>query len=118
MKFINLTPHTVRVADANDNVIFSLDPSGAKAIARTTPDIIASIDDIPLSATKYGAISGLPDPVPDTLYIVSTLIFAHPDVAHRNDLVVPDSGPDAIRRDGQPYAVRRFTVRPGILDLL
>lgn len=111
MNFVNLTPHTIRVADSNDTVIFVSEPSGARATVRTSPNVVRHIDGIPMSVTAYGPISGLPDPKPDTLYIVSTMIFAHPDVQGRDDLVVPDSGPDAIRKDGQPYAVRRFTVR-------
>ena len=110
-KFVNLTPHTVRVVNDNDEVIFVSEESGQRASVRTSPNVVRHIDGVPMSVTSYGPINGLPGPEPGTLYIVSTMIFAHPDVADRNDLVVPDSGPDAIRKDGQPYAVRRFTVR-------
>jgi hypothetical protein len=111
MNFVNLTPHTVRVADAQDQIILTVDPSGDRATVRTSPQVVRHIDGVPMSMTQYGPVSGLPDPKTDTLYIVSTMIFAHPDVQDRVDLIVPDSGPDCIRKDGQPYAVRRFTVR-------
>ena len=109
--FVNLTPHVVRVANEQDEVIFTSDPSGIRATVKTTPNIVRVVDGAPMSVTEYGPLGDFPEPANNTLYIVSTMVFQHPDVQHRNDLVVPDSGPDAIRKEGQVFAVRRFTVR-------
>lgn len=111
--FVNLTPHVVRVVDNGNNIVaeFPAAAPGTNATVKTRPNIVRTIDNIPMSVTAYDNIVNLPDPQHGTLYIVSTMVFAHPDVQSRTDLVVPDSGPDAIRQNGQPYAVRRFTVR-------
>jgi hypothetical protein len=109
--FINCTPHVIRVANESNEVIREYPTSEHKAVAKTFPNIVAYIDEVPMSLTAWGPVSGLPEPQDGVYYLVSTIIFAHPDTAHRTDLAVPDSGPDAIRKDGQPYAVRRFSFR-------
>ena len=61
--------------------------------------------------TSYGAVEGLPDPQPDTIYLVSALIAGRPEVAGRDDVFVPGTGPkDGTVRDanGQVYAVTRI----------
>lgn len=89
MKFINLTPHTVRL---NNGTVFP--PSGVVARVSATysdfsPDGIAEV--------KFGEPVGLPAPEEDTMYIVSGLLKqACPD---RGDLVSPATGHPACRRD-------------------
>ena len=51
----------------------------------------------------YGEVEGLPEPQPGVLYIVSMLVAQR---VMRADVVSPDSGPTAIRENGQIVAVR------------
>lgn len=62
---------------------------------------------IPLQRRSTGAVTGLPDPQPDTLLIVSSMVL---DAAKgRVDLIAPDTGATAIRDDaGRIVAVTRF----------
>jgi hypothetical protein len=54
-----------------------------------------------------GQVSGLPEAQPDTIYIVSGMVLAAMN-GSRPDVVAPDTGPDAIRENGQIVAVRGF----------
>jgi|GEM_PF-5626123 len=59
---------------------------------------------------KYKEVVGLPEPEPNTWYIVSLVVFQNSD---RTDLICPDSGPDSEIRDenGQIVAVKRFMIK-------
>lgn len=96
MTIINLTPHIVRLNDGRE-----FPPSGTVARVdswHTEPD------ERGVCRVEYGAVTGVPGPVADTLYIVSGLVAGRlPD---REDVVSPATGhPDAVRRNGQPYSV-------------
>lgn len=108
-KLINLTPHTVNVVDHNDQVVLSV-PSTGMARAATSSQFLFDVDGIPVSKTAFGAVSGLPDPVDGTIYIVSMVVA---QAANRPDVVAPDSGPSALRHadgpnKGQIIGVRGF----------
>jgi hypothetical protein len=105
MKIINVTPHDIRL----------IGPDGAiKEVARTlavarvtqTLEQVGSSDGIPIYRATYGPVEGLPDPEPDTLFIVSALVRAAcPD---RSDLASPGElvrGPD-----GQPIGCRGLII--------
>jgi hypothetical protein len=72
---------------------------------------------IPLFLNYYGAVEGLPDCQPNTLYIVSLMVInalraESPDGVIRGDVISPDSGPSAIRENGKIIAVRGFICEP------
>lgn len=56
----------------------------------------------------YGNVSGLPDPKPNTIYIVSALVLAALK-GKRDDIVAPATGhPDCVRKDGFIVSVPGF----------
>lgn len=67
--------------------------------------------DIPVSQPVYGGVTGLPDPEDGTALVVSTMVADALRGSGRTDIYVPDSGPDAIRENGQIVAVRRLLYR-------
>lgn len=93
MNIINLTPHAVNVVDHDGNPLVDFPASGtvARVSVSTTeaaPLVVNGIS-IPTCTRTNGAIVGLPDPAPDTMYIVSSVVRAAcPD---RTDLLVPDN---------------------------
>jgi hypothetical protein len=111
LKFVNCTSHIVRIADKDDNIILESQPSGIWVRAQACATIIKIVDGVPLITLSYGTIFGLPDPEDDILYIVSRIVFHHPDIQHRYDLVVPDGGYNCLVKDGRIYAARRFLTR-------
>lgn len=128
MKLINLTPHVVRIADADGNIIREIEPTLPTARVSSTSVSGAPIDGVPFAETVFGNVENLPEPNVchdslcqdanwstgecqcssfETVYIVSQIVIAA--CPSRLDLVRPDTGPTAIRRDGQIYAVRGLT---------
>lgn len=114
MKFVNLTPHTVNVVDADGNNILSVAPSGNVARVATQQTVVGNIAGIDIARTVFGDVDGLPAPQPDTVYIVSTLVLqALKDAGiSRDDVVAPDTSPQSAVRnaDGQIIGVKQFQV--------
>ena len=132
--FINLTPHTINVA-IGDNII-ALPADGREARVSSENVLVGTIEyervlhsqdvfderaSIPIVKTVYGDVEtvrknadgsqtvlhvGLPEPQVGTVYIVSMLVGGL--VHGRDDLYGPDSGPTAIREQGQIKAVRNL----------
>lgn len=111
MKIVNLTPHaiTLRLPDGSDMV---LPPSGAVARVAVQNRPAEQRSGIPvpvLPAPVYGEIEGLPDPQPDTAYVVSGLVLSR--CIGRNDVYAPATGPaDGAIRDeaGRIVAVTKL----------
>jgi hypothetical protein len=114
VKLVNLTPHEVVVFDANNNVIAKIPPSGTVARVVTREKIVGSINGIPVVATEYGDIDSLPDPQPNTVYIVSLLVLQALQARgeRRSDVVAPNTAPTplgAVRdSQGRIIGVRSF----------
>ncbi len=117
---INLTPHAVTVGDR------TIQPTLPPARVSSTLVKQAPIDGLDFALTVFGQVENLPAPcwfnpamadysdapVEDgaerVWYIVSAPVIAA--LPGRDDLVRPDTGPDAIRDDqGRIVAVRRLT---------
>lgn len=118
MKLVNLTPHaiTLQIPDGSRVTL----PSEGNARVDSDPAPLETLPGVPVAVATspqiWGAITGLPEPVEGTLYVVSLLVISRPEVAHRRDLVAPGTGPKdgAIRvtdgpRKGQIEAVTRLT---------
>jgi hypothetical protein len=58
---------------------------------------------IPIVRQHFGQIENLPEPTDGVIYITSSLVA---QAAQRVDVVSPDTGPTAIRENGQIVAVR------------
>jgi hypothetical protein len=115
VKFINLTPHEVVLYDETaQNVILKIPPSGKVARVSVKSEIVGNIDGVPIRRTTYGDIQDLPDPLPNTVYIVSTvlLIALQAKGIRRTDVVSPDTNPDSVIRDtnGRVMGVKYFQV--------
>lgn len=108
MNFVNLTPHAINVT--TDLGPLEYPASGQVARVNSTHESSANgAPHVPaLFMVEYGQVTGLPDPVPGTLLIVSALVASA--AKNRLDLVSPASGhPDVVRVDGQIKSV------PGLL---
>lgn len=103
--FINLTPHAITVLDvAGVRHVFPANGVVARVAAQV--EDMAPIEGFRRRRQTFGAVEGLPAPVPGVIYIVSALVKSQ--VPERDDVVAPDTGPDAVRENGQIQAVRGF----------
>ena len=97
MKLVNLTPHALNLMIAGPTgPVVTIPPSGQVArcaVERAQVDTV-TVDGIavPVNQTRFGEVFDLPDPQPDTIYIVSAVVAqAVPD---RPDVFIVD---DAVR---------------------
>ena len=97
MNIVNLTPHALNLMPAGPaGPVVTIPPSGQ--VARCAVDRVqvntVAVDGIavPVNQTRFGEVSDLPDPQPDTIFVVSALVAqAVPD---RQDVFITD---DAVR---------------------
>lgn len=106
MKFINLTPHGITVRTAGGDI--EIPASGQVARVGEQSTDAGVLDGIPVVDCRLGQVTGLPEPVEGTVYIVSPMVSGA--VKGRSDVVAPDTGPASVVRDsdGKIVAVRRF----------
>jgi hypothetical protein len=106
MHIINLTPHAI-VIEKSDGTQVSIPATTPSARIQQQNVISADIDGIPVSAVIYGDVEYLPDPQPETVYVVSAMVAQQ--CRGRVDVVAPDTGSTAIRDEaGRIVAVRGF----------
>lgn len=108
--FINLTPHTINVWEDIGTLgggrvvsIFSRGVARCATVRQALPDVAG----VRLVRQAFGAVENLPEPVEGVVYVVSALVLSALG-GSRPDVVAPDTGPDAIRENGQVVAVRGF----------
>lgn len=90
--FVNCTPHAIRL---NDGRVF--EPSGTIARVAQT---ISAFDENCIAVQSFGAVTGLPAPQPDTMYIVSAMVLPRAQAEGRTDVVAPATGhKDCVRDD-------------------
>lgn len=102
MHIVNLTPHPIHIyaPDAPDIVtdehapIHTIPASGQVARIATTRTQAGTVPlaglEIPLGEATYGAVEGIPDPRPGTLWLVSLPCATEMRWSGRDDLVVVD----------------------------
>ena len=108
--FINLTPHSIFVTihpDFLDDRGIEYPASGQVARVAAVRSVAADLGPHRVMRQSFGAVEGLPDPVAGVIYIVSGMVLSALS-GSRPDVVAPDTGPDAIRENGQIVAVRGF----------
>ena len=111
VSLVSLLSHEIVVRlDGRD---ITIPPSGQVARVAATSREVAKVGDIPIVATEFGEIVGLPEPKPGVLYLGSTLLAQAAARLGRTDVVSPDTGPTAIRQDGQTVAVIRLQTFAG-----
>ncbi len=97
VNIVNLTPHPLNLMPQGpDGPTVTIPPSGIVArcaVHRVQVDTV-TVDGItvPVNQTRFGQVSGLPDPKPDTIFVVSALVAQA--VPNRPDVFIVD---DAIR---------------------
>lgn len=90
MDLVNLTPHEINIITPEGEI--KIQPSGVVARVSVTRETVGEITvdgkTIPIYKNKFGQVENLPDPAPETIYIVSSIVAqAVPD---RTDVMVPD----------------------------
>lgn len=101
-EMINLTPHSITVRGMNGDVTYA--PSGVVARVAVAEEVCGEIDGVPVISRVLGEAQGLPEEgVP---CIVSAMVLSA--VPGRKGVYAPDSGPTAIRENGQVVAVTRL----------
>lgn len=97
--FINLTKHPITELTSG----FVIQPSGIIARITTATVLQRTIDSIPIVTSECTAITGIPEPVEGTVYIVPNLVadnlVHYPEYASRKDIVSPGK---VKRQDNQP----------------
>ncbi len=99
MNIVNLTPHALNLMpEGPTGPTVTIPPSGQVArcaVNRVQVDTV-TVDGItvPVNQTRFGEVSDLPDPRPNTIYVVSALVAQA--VPNRPDVFMVD---DAIRDD-------------------
>jgi hypothetical protein len=102
---VNLTPHTIKVVNSDNEIIREYPSQGIARVA-TTAEVIDEIDGIQVVRTKFGAIQGLPEPDGESIFIVSMVVAQA--VSERQDIIAPDTGPTAYRENKLIVGVRQF----------
>lgn len=109
---LNLTPHLIRLLNPETGEVVELPPSGQVARVQTTEvvtgyQVIGTLK-VPTVSKVFGEVEGLPEFVtPGCPVLVSGMVAAAmPGVP---GVYAPDTGPTAVRRDGQVWAVTRLT---------
>ena len=93
--FLNLTPHAITVRG-----IGNLAPSGVIPRVSSKRIEIQNSSGVRMVKNEFGAVEGLPDAVDGTILIVSGMVLAALN-GSRPDVFAPDTGPDAVRVNGQ-----------------
>lgn len=87
--FINLTPHTINLVNPNNNyeILISFESKGSVRVSMEKEFSIQ--DGIPVGKIKYTSLDGLPDPQPNTYYILSSIAFNKAKEIGRTDICFP-----------------------------
>ena len=90
MKVVNLTPHPIHILDKDGTQLLTIPPGGnavrVDMVKKPADSITVGGRNIPVHNVSYGNVQGLPDPNPDTVYIVSSVVA---QAVARDDVLVP-----------------------------
>ena len=101
MKFINCTTHVLNII-ANDGEVIAVPPSGQVARVSTVRKQVMSIGNIPVFSVEFGEVENLPEPEPETVFVVSALVAQR--VPEREDVFSPG---ELVRDEsGQPIGCK------------
>jgi len=90
--FVNLTPHTINLMNDNNETLVSFECKGNARVSMKSSFKI--IDGVPQGVVEYGEIEGLPDPVENTVYILSTIAY---------DVAIADGRTDVCKPSGKMF---------------
>ena len=103
MKFVNLTPHALTVEGLG-----TLPATGTVARVSVAQRDVGTRGGVRLRTSVKGEVTGIPAPVEGVTYIVSGMVLDALEGSRTGDVVAPDTGADAVRKNGQIVAVRGF----------
>lgn len=93
MQIVNLTPHALNFVGEDGKIILTVEPSGA--IARVTAKTVTTGNIevgvgvcIPVTATDYGEVIGLPASREGVIFVVSSLVAQR--CHDRDDVFIPN----------------------------
>ena len=104
--FMNLTPHSLNVLDAQ-GVEHVFMPTTLAARVAVSVEAREPVEGFRVSSQSFGEVENLPAQQEGVTYIVSALVLAALK-GSRQDVVAPDTGPTAVRENGQIKVVRGF----------
>lgn len=122
MQIVNLTPHTfvverpvlevcpntgeyTQVAKEVQNTFPSNGVARVETLRHVDAPILCEGELVRFVKQSFGAVVGLPEPQEGTIFVVSAVVLSALK-GSRPDVYGPDTGPDAIRENGQVIAVR------------
>jgi len=114
-KLVNLTPHPITIVVGDQKLVLA--PSGQVARVGQGYRDLGTLDfgdvAVPVVATTYGDIVGLPPEQPGTFYIASILVAQVAWAMGRLDVLAPDTGAGAVRDEqGRVVGVTRLIASP------
>lgn len=92
--FVNLTPHSITLK--RNGEVITINPCDRVVRIDMAEKITKYLNGIPISTRKAKGVTGLPDPHPYVIYLVSSMVLDAVDDT-RVDVLAPDTGPTAIR---------------------
>lgn len=103
-KLRNLTPHPIRIADQDGNIVRELPSEGVLRLG-SSRRLIDVVDGIPIQSSSFSIPEDIERPGKDEYFIVSA-----PAAAAIKDprYIAPDTGYTAIKEGGRVVAVRGF----------
>lgn len=115
-RLVNLTPHAVRLYDADGVTLLREIPGPPKGEEARVSEVPGRQDGTFLGVAVFtpptvGEVINLPPPEEGTLYLVSAIVAAAPTVKNRPDVLRPGTGPNdaAVRNEaGHVVGVTRL----------
>lgn len=101
-KIINLTPHEINIVGEQN---ITIQPSGQIARVAEKIGTIGDVNGIPIIHKTFGSVEGLPEPQPETVFIVSLLVA---QATHRTDILA--IGETVRNEKGQVVGAKSFAV--------
>ena len=96
MNFVNCTPHALNLNNGT-----TLPTSGT--VARVSASFTA-FDSNGVCRQVFGDVSGLPDPQPDTFFVVSAMVLGAL-AGNRPDVIAPATGHPSCQRNDKGHVV-------------
>lgn len=88
MKIVNLTPHSVNLFNNHTGAYDAIAPSGIVARVAATTVPCGTVGAYAATTTSYGDVENLPEPEPETIYVVSSIVAQR--VPERDDVYIPN----------------------------
>lgn len=99
MNVVNLTPHAINILSENGEQIVNYPASGNVARCGNVNTSLGEMDGVPVITQGFGEVSGVPEPVDGTIYLVS-MVVGSALKGQRDDIYGPATDPaNAVRNE-------------------